>query len=201
MTETFDDYLIDAKLNIETTGRNDSFSDTFRFPYEATDYSVLNRIVEEGYITKDDCLVDYGCGKGRVPIYLNYRIDCKAIGVEMVEEFLVVARSNKEKYEKGDEITLVCAKAEEWEVPKEATCLFFFNPFSVKILRGVMNRILDSYYDSPREMKLFFYYPSDEYVAFLSGVEEVDFVDEIDCVDLFPGNDTRNRVMIWEIYQ
>ena len=48
-------------------------------------------------------------------------------------------------------------------------------------------------------MRLFFYYPQDEYVAFLMGVDELDFVDEIDCVDLFAENDDRNRVLIFEL--
>ena len=31
------------------------------------------------------------------------------------------------------------------------------------------------------------------------GVDELDFVDEIDCVDLFEENDDRNRVLIFEL--
>ena len=49
-----------------------------------------------------------------------------------------------------------------------------------------------------RTMRLFFYYPQDEYVSFLMSVDELDFVDEIDCVDLFEENDDRNRVLIFE---
>ena len=45
---------------------------------------------------------------------------------------------------------------------------------------------------------MFFYYPQDEYVAFLMGVDELDFVDEIDCMDLFTENDDRNRVLIFK---
>ena len=89
--------------------------------------------------------------------------------------------------------------AEVYEVPKDATCFFFFNPFSIEIMRCVMNRLLDSYYEHPRRMKLFFYYPQDEYVAFLMGVNELDFVDEIDCGDLFSEKDDRNRVVIFEL--
>ena len=48
-------------------------------------------------------------------------------------------------------------------------------------------------------MKLFFYYPQDEYVVFLMGVDELDFADEIDCADLFAENDDRNRVLIFEL--
>ena len=48
-------------------------------------------------------------------------------------------------------------------------------------------------------MILFFYYPQDEYIAYLSTIDEVMFVDEIDCTDLFEEKDLRNRIMIYEI--
>ena len=77
--------------------------------------------------------------------------------------------------------------------------LFLFNPFSIEILKCVMSRLLDSYYEYSRIMRLFFYYPQDEYVSFLMSVDEPDFVDEIDCVDLFAESDDRNRVLIFEL--
>ena len=42
---------------------------------------------------------------------------------------------------------------------------YFFNPFPVEILQRVIARIMDSYYKNPREMFLFFYYPSDDYIS------------------------------------
>ncbi|MCR5605097.1 MAG: hypothetical protein K6G27_15555 [Lachnospiraceae bacterium] len=71
MKSDFNDHLIDAKLNINTTGRIDRFSDAFLYPYEATSYTVLDRLTESGLIKKTDILLDYGSGKGRVPIYLS----------------------------------------------------------------------------------------------------------------------------------
>ena len=77
-------------------------------------------------------------------------------------------------------------------------CLLF-NPFSVEILQKVIARILESYYACPRSMQLFFYYPSDEYIAYLMTVDELSFVDEIDCRDLFPGDDPRERIVVFEV--
>ena len=75
--------------------------------------------------------------------------------------------------------------------------IYFFNPFSLEILQKVIHRILESYYENPREIKLLFYYPSDEYISYLMTVDEFMFEDEIDCRDLFPGNDTRERIVIF----
>ena len=62
-----------------------------------------------------------------------------------------------------------------------------------------MARVIESYYENPREMLLFFYYPSDEYVSYLMTVDEIAFYDEIDCWDLFEGDNPRERIMIFEM--
>ena len=76
---------------------------------------------------------------------------------------------------------------------------YFFNPFSVEILRKVMARIIESYYEKQREIFLFFYYPSEEYISYLMTVDELEFYDEIACGDLFDGNDTREQIMIFSL--
>ena len=69
----------------------------------------------------------------------------------------------------------------------------------MEILRKVMARIIASYYAHPREMFLFFYYPADEYIAYLMTVDELEFYDEIECDDLFAGKDPRERIMIFQL--
>ena len=61
-----------------------------------------------------------------------------------------------------------------------------------------MGKVIGSYYEKERRMLLFFYYPQDDYIAYVSGIDEIMFVDEIDCTDLFPEKDARNRIMIYE---
>ena len=89
--------------------------------------------------------------------------------------------------------------AETYQVPREADRFYFFNPFSVEILRSVIGRVMESYYEEPREILLFFYYPSDEYISYLMTVDELAFLDEIDCRDLFDGENPRERIMIFEV--
>lgn len=61
---------------IKTAGRDDSHSDGEHHPYEPTDYGVLERLANSGYIGKKDTLVDYGSGKGRVSFFLAYQTRC-----------------------------------------------------------------------------------------------------------------------------
>ena len=62
-----------------------------------------------------------------------------------------------------------------------------------------MAKIIASYFENPRELQLFFYYPSEAYVGYLMTQNVLMFVDERDCRDLFPGNEVRERILIFEV--
>ena len=205
----------DKKLNIDTTGRDASKEDEYHYPYEPTPYSVLERLVESGYISQENIVIDYGCGKGRVGFFLNHQLNCSVIGIDFDERMYEAAQGNLRKFDSGlnlqaanmfdkqqEEtygIRFYRASAERYEI-ENADTFYFFNPFSVEVLQSVIGRIKKSYYENPREMQLFLYYPSDEYISCLMTVPELCFVDEIDCRDLFGGNDERERIIIFNTY-
>lgn len=189
----------DKLLKIRTTGRDDSKADQYRYPYEPTPYSVLERLANSGLIHKNNTLIDYGCGKGRVDYFMAYQTKCKAIGIEYDERIYEKATTNKETAVSSNKVIIELANAEKFEVLESVDKIYFFNPFSVEILQKVIAQILDSYYKNIRTIQLFFYYPSDEYISYLMTVDELMYYDEIDCRDLFDGNDSRERIMIFEI--
>ncbi len=189
----------DKLLRIKTTGRDDSRSDQYRYPYEPTSYSVLERLANSGWIGKKHTLLDYGTGKGRVCFYLSYQTRCKSIGIEYDERIYQQAMGNKEASASGTRVSFVKTSAEEYAVPKDVDRCYFFNPFSVEILRKVLARVYESYYEQPREILLFFYYPSDEYISCLMTQEQLMFLDEIDCMDLFEGKNPREKVVVFEV--
>lgn len=189
----------DKLLQIKTTGRDDSNSDQYNYPYEPTPYSVLERLANSGLIRKKDVLLDYGCGKGRVDFFLAYQVRANTIGIEYDERIYQSAISNQETAVSGARTKFELTKAECYDVPAEVNRCYFFNPFSVELLHKVMARILESYYENPREIYLFFYYPSDEYISYLMTVDELEFYDEIPCGDLFEGKDSREQIMIFKI--
>ena len=189
----------DKLLRIRTSGRDDSRSDQYRYPYEPTPYSVLERLAFSGYIGKKNTLVDYGCGKGRVDFFLSYQTRCCSIGIEYDERIFVTAAENQKTAVSAGRVEFVLQNAETYAVPETADRFYFFNPFSVEILRSVLERIRESYYEQPREMMLFFYYPSDEYVSHLMTMDELTFVDEINCRDLFDGENSRERILVFQI--
>ena len=189
----------DKLLQIQTSGRDETNADEYHHPYEPTPYSVLERLVRSELIDEEDVVLDYGCGKGRVDFFLSYRTKAKTIGIEYDEHIYKCALENLKNVISRVKPQFVPANAENFAVPPEVNRCYFFNPFSVEILHKVMARILESYYETPREIFLFFYYPSDEYIAYLMTVDELEFYDEIECDDLFRGHDPRERIMIFQL--
>lgn len=87
----------DKLLQIHTTGRDDSNSDQYRYPYEPTPYTVLERLANSGLLCKENTLLDYGCGKGRADFFLSYQTRCHTIGVEYNERIYEKAVENREQ--------------------------------------------------------------------------------------------------------
>jgi predicted RNA methylase len=189
----------DKLLQIKTSGRDDSNSDQYHYPYEPTPYSVLERLANSGLIRKKDVLLDYGCGKGRVDFFLSYQTKAKTIGIEYDERIYQAAVKNHQTAVSRTRTEVVMARAERYSVPSEVNRCYFFNPFSVELLRKVMARILESYYEKPREILLFFYYPSEEYISYLMTVDELDVYDEIPCGDLFEAKSKRERILVFSL--
>ncbi len=188
----------DSSLRIQTCGRDALGADEYHHPYEPTPYSVLERLADSGLIGKDDVVLDYGCGKGRVGFFLSCRTKAKTIGIEYDARIYQGALENQKTTISRIKPNFVLTRAEEYEVLPDVNRCYFFNPFSVEILHRVMARVIESWYENPREIFLFFYYPADEYISYLMTVNELEFYDEIECDDLFAGNDPRERIMIFQ---
>ena len=187
----------DKLLQIQTGGRDDTNADQYHHPYEPTPYCVLERLAESGFFRETDTALDYGCGKGRVGFFLGYRTKTQTIGIEYDPRIHAGAEENRRTTISRVKPEFVLTRAEEYTVPPQVNRCYFFNPFSVEILHKVMARILESWYETPRDIFLFFYYPADEYMAYLMTVDELEFYDEIECDDLFDGYDERERVLIF----
>ena len=69
----------------------------------------------------------------------------------------------------------------------------------MEVFQKVVARIIDSYYANTREILLFFYYPSSEYIAYLMTINELEFVDEIDCSDISDGEKARERIIVFRM--
>lgn len=190
----------DKILKIKTTGRDDSSADLYRYSYEPTSYNVLERLANSGLIRKNDVILDYGSGKGRVSFFISHQTKAKSIGIEYDEKIYAIAKKNQKKAISAEHVCFIKQNAESYQVPTEVNRCYFFNPFSVEILQMVIERIIESYYLEPREIILFFYYPSTEYISYLMTIDELEFMDKINCGDLFNADNWREQIMVCKIH-
>lgn len=190
---------VEKKLGIHTKGRDASAETEHRRPYEPTAYEVLDLLLESGYL--EDCkhIVDYGSGKGRVPIYLSWKTGIKTTGVECNPAFYRVSIENQRDMRVNGNVHFECCEAETYEVADDVDAAFFFNPFSVEILKAVVSRLQDSIYRKPRTVRLFFYYPSLEYVGYLMTNHSMEFVDEIDCGEILRDGNAKECIMVFDL--
>ena len=84
----------EKKLGIETGPVADRFIDDSCNPYEPTDYCILERLAESGYITADSHILDYGCGLGRSLFFMAARTGCKATGIDYDPQLIEMAERN-----------------------------------------------------------------------------------------------------------
>ena len=96
-------------LQIKTTGRDDSRSIQSIIHMEPTDYCVLERLANSGYITKQNTLIDYGSGKGRVSIFMANQTRCYSIGIEYDERLYERAIVNGESQAAKNRVSFILA--------------------------------------------------------------------------------------------
>ena len=187
----------DRRLRVRTCGREDEANANYA-PYEPTPYAVLQRLADSGHIKRKSRLLDYGCGKGRVAVFMAAVVGCRATGIDQSQKLIDIAVENRRASRTGDRVTLRRALAEQYPIGEE-DAFFFFNPFSEKVFGGVLRRLVLSCRENPRPMTLCCYYPSEEYVAILEAEPMARHVETIDCGDLFNGKDPRERIEIYRL--
>lgn len=168
------DRKIDKKLNIMTEGfREWDKKQSINYNRtESTPYESLNILLKSYKINKNDKFIDFGCGKGRVSFYINSLYDIETIGIELNEltyDDLIENSISYNKYNRENKNFPVFIKtyAEKYNIKDNENIFYFFNPFSLKIFSKVIDNILLSIENHPREVDIILYYPLEPYLKFL----------------------------------
>lgn len=194
----------DKLLHIETSEIQKIFYKSLHYHrYEPTTYDGLMQLFEVYPLSEEDCLVDFGCGKGRLPILVHHLFGSTVVGVEMFKKFYQEALLNKEGYldnrkNNGEKIKFEHCLAENYQVKKQDNKFYFFNPFSVQIFMKVVNNILQSNEEYPRQMEIILYYPSDEYIFYLDDQTPFVWKEEVRVQELYEKDD-KERFLIYQL--
>ena len=107
----------DAALGVKTIGRDDTNADAYHHPYEPTPYTVLERLADSGLIGREDVVLDYGCGKGRVGFFLSHQTGARVIGIEYDDRIYAEALLNRNDAASRAKAEFVLTGAETYAVP------------------------------------------------------------------------------------
>lgn len=192
-------------LNIKTSGIQQIDDKFYHYNrYEPTDYRALDLLFSNYDLLETDSIVDFGSGKGRLMFYINYEFNSKVTGIEMNFNYIRESLENKQNYlkkykKKEDKITFLNILAEDYEVSKEDTKFYFFNPFSIQIFMKVIDNILDSVDDYYRKIDIVLYYPSEDYIYYLENNTAFTLKKEVDVSKLYKHYDSREKFLIYTL--
>lgn len=164
----------DKGLNIKTTGLRSWGKGSLYNRTESTPYLALNSLIEKYSMLPTDGLVDFGCGKGRVAIFLHHNYEILTTGIELNDLTYDEAVVNVENYSTLNNIDVNDSKvkiekeyAEKYIIKENENKFFFFNPFDVSIFEKVISNIIEDSIYSNKEVELIVYYPIKSYRDFL----------------------------------
>lgn len=175
----------DKMYGINTRGLRNWDKDKVYNRTESTPYPALNSFVKKYKMNDGDGLVDFGCGKGRVAIYLHHEYNISVTGVELNDLTYNEALKNVESYlsKQGklndDTLKIEQEYAEDYRIKENENKFFFFNPFHISIFKKVVHNILADAKESNKEVEIILYYPLKSYRRFLEEGTPFKLVQEI----------------------
>jgi SAM-dependent methyltransferase len=158
-----DDRLIERRLHIRTTGRQEvDLPDSV--PYSTFAYWSIFRVLDRLELGPADVFVDVGCGKGRVVCTAALRPMRQVFGVDIDEGLCRQARANASGLRgRLTPIEIVNVPAQHFDY-RDCTALFFFNPFGFATFKTVVDTVIDSLRANPRPLRLVYVHPRHESV-------------------------------------
>lgn len=109
-----------------------------------------------------DVFVDFGSGKGRAVLFAATMPFRRVIGVEISPTLVRLARENVEiarPHLRCQEVEIIETGADTYELPEDASVLYFYNPFHGGTLERVVANIRRSLDRSPRTIRVAFATP------------------------------------------
>ena len=185
----------EKKYGIETLGVDDlktsdvkSNNKKHAYIYQPASYFLLEKCFN--FLNTDfdkSGFVDYGCGKGRVMAVAAFNGYKKITGIDFSKQLCEAAIKNTTKikgYFPGTSFNTLCMDATEYEIQKEDTTFFFFNPFDEVVMLQVVKNILASQKKFPREIVIVYLNPLLKEIFLAAGFEEVYSYSKLDYLEV-----------------
>jgi SAM-dependent methyltransferase len=130
--------------------------------YMPVSYELLEEVFDQLKNKAHIHFIDIGCGKGRALCVSANKGFRQVTGLDFSKELCDAAKENLAATKQRIPIfhyNIINNDAFYFEIPGDADCIFFFNPFDETIMSGVVNNILTSLQDHPRKLYVIYVNP------------------------------------------
>ena len=172
----------ERKYNINTTGADELFDleelgvdVTLASVYMPVSYNFLEEIFEQIPNDTRNHFIDIGCGKGRALCMAAHQGFKQITGLDFSKKLCDIAIENLTKTQRkipGFNFSVINNDAFYYEIPDDANCIFFFNPFGEIIMSAVVNNIFRSIEINPRKIKIIYVNPVDKHLFLQAGYKQ-----------------------------
>ena len=136
-----------------------------RQDYHPTPWLPLKRAFRDQNVTREDVLIDFGCGKGRVLFQAAMYPFRRVIGVELSAELAEIARRNVARSLPSfrcQDVQVINADVLTYAIPDDITIAYFFDPFHGEVFQAVLDKLVASVRRGPRELTIIYMDPHEE---------------------------------------
>jgi 16S rRNA G966 N2-methylase RsmD len=125
--------------------------------YEGTNVFIFKEVFSQVEVdAPNSCFIDFGSGKGKAMFLAAEMGFRKVIGVEFSRELTDICRRNLEIFRRKSgtktEFEIVHMDAAAYPISQDANVLYFSNPFDEVLINKVIENILKSFEEFPREI-------------------------------------------------
>lgn len=193
-----DDQQMDRQLSIHTGGEQMGFNASMHeHRFEVTPYAWLDVLFRAHPLEAPGRLVDFGSGKGRINFFVHHLFGTPSTGVEVDPTLHEAALRNLERSKGDAAIEFFNSYAQDYEIKPDDRWFYFFNPFSDPVFMTVIDRILKSAGEHPRELEVILFYPSVEYTDFLERRTAFELIEDIPLAD--EAGDPREHFLVYRL--
>jgi SAM-dependent methyltransferase len=141
--------------------RIESENREFGFAYQGTPARTIHTLFDRLDCSEDTTFIDFGCGKGVALIAAAKHSFRKIIGVEYSSDLVDIARRNVIRYRgrlrSRKNILIVHGDATQFSFPPTPLVCYFYNPFLPVVMETVLENLVASWREYPREIRLVFH--------------------------------------------
>lgn len=148
-------FVSSRTVNIESGNKD------FGLSYERTAARALNKLFGRLVWTEGAIFIDFGCGKGLALLSAAKHSFSKVIGVEYSSDLVAIAQRNVIRYRgplrSRKNISIVHGDAARFSFPPTPLVCYFFNPFLPVVMEAVLENLVASWKECPRDIRLVFH--------------------------------------------